>query len=436
MAVRFSHAKRIFFAFLACSCAVSAESLSPEQVLGQMLYMDANLSLQRNQSCNSCHAIQPATPAGSSDPLPSAGFVDPDNIRDGSAVSKGSIAGASGALNTPSVGYARFSPHFHWNGEEEGLYIGGQFWNGRAATLAEQAMGPPLNPLEMAMPSQWAVVSRLKENPAYVQQFLDLYRIDLDAIPANEVATAGLTPPPGVQETYERMARAIAAFENSRVFNRFTSKFDYVMAGMTSFTDQERIGLELFNNDKSECSACHPSAPLKAPGGGHLPPLFTDFSYDNLGIPRNVNIPGNPAPDPGLGGRTDVAALDPMGEEIGKHKVMGLRNIALTAPYMHNGALNTLEEVVHFYNTRDRKPRPCADVNDPGFGTDCWPAPEIAQNVNDEELGDLGLSEQQERSLVAFMQTLTDGYPDWGQDARVPPGTPSPFAGVPLPPAP
>ena len=435
MAARFSHAIRVCVAALACSATVSAESLSPEQLLGQMLYMDANLSLQRNQSCNSCHAIQAVTPAGAADPLPSAGFVDPDNIHDGSAVSKGSIADASGTLNTPSVGYARFSPHFHWDGGE-GLYLGGQFWNGRAATLAEQAMGPPLNPLEMAMPSQWAVVSRLKENPAYVQQFLDLYRIDLDAIPAKEQATAEMPPPPGVQESYERMARAIAAFEKSRVFNRFTSKFDYVMAGMTSFTDQERIGLELFNNDKSQCSACHPSAPIKAPGDGYLPPLFTDFSYDNLGIPRNVNIPGNPAPDPGLGGRPDVAALDPKGEEIGKHKVMGLRNIALTAPYMHNGAFSTLEQVVHFYNTRDRKPRICDDINDPGFGFDCWPAPEIAQNLNDEEMGDLALSKQQERSLVAFMQTLTDGYPEWGQDPQVPPGTPSPFAEVPLPPSP
>ena len=146
-----------------------------------MLYMDTNLSLQRNQSCNSCHDIQPVTPAGKSEPLPAAGFVDPDNVRDGSAVSKGSIAGASGTLNAPSAAYARFSPHFHWDGEE-GLYVGGQFWNGRAATLAEQAMGPPLNPLEMAMPSQWAVVSRLKENPVYVQQFRELYDIDLDAI--------------------------------------------------------------------------------------------------------------------------------------------------------------------------------------------------------------------------------------------------------------
>lgn len=409
--------------------------LTPEQLLGQMLYMDTDLSLHRNQSCNSCHDIQPVTPRGQSEALPSAGFIDPENVREGTAVSKGSIEGATGALNTPSVGYARFSPHFHWDGEE-GLYIGGQFWNGRAATLAEQAMGPPLNPLEMAMPSQWAVVSRLKESPVYIRQFRELYGIDLGAIPSNDSATADLIPAPGVQEAYERMARAIAEFEKSRVFNRFTSKYDYVMVGMTEFTELERTGLELFNNDKSQCSACHPSESVKAPGGGFLPPLFTDFSYDNLGVPRNVNIPGNPEPAPGLGGRSDIAAIDPEGQEMGKHKVMGLRNIALTPPYMHNGALATLEEVVHFYNTRDSKSRGCRDINDPGFGHECWAEPEIARNVNDEELGDLGMTEQEELALVAFMQTLSDGYPDWGQDPKVPPGTPSPYAHVPFPPAP
>jgi cytochrome c peroxidase len=220
------------------------------------------------------------------------------------------------------------------------------------------------------------------------------------------------------------------------VFNRFTAKYDFVMAGMTEFTEQERAGLELFNNEKSQCSACHPSAPIMAPGGGHLPPLFTDFTYDNLGVPRNVNIPGNPEPDPGLGGRAEIAALDPHGEELGKHKVMGLRNIALTAPYMHNGVLASLKDVIHFYNTRDTKPRRCADNKDAGFGTDCWPAPEIARNVNQEELGNLGLSEAEELALVAFLETLTDGYPEWGQDPRVPPGTTSPFAEIAFPPAP
>jgi cytochrome c peroxidase len=112
-------------------------------------------------------------------------------------------------------------------------------------------------------------------------------------------------------------------------------------------------------------------------------PLFTDFSYDNLGLPRNLNIPGNPESDPGLGGRSDIAARDPDGQELGKHKVMGLRNIAVTAPYMHHGVLATLADVVHFHNTRDSKPRTCRDTNDAGFGEDCWPAPEVARCITE-----------------------------------------------------
>jgi cytochrome c peroxidase len=412
---------------------VPAAAPDAEAELGRILYMDSNLSLHRNQSCNTCHSVQPLKTA--SLPGGAAAFVDPENVSSGGAVSKGSVEGRLGRLNAPSTGYARFSPYFHWNADE-GLYIGGQFWNGRAATLAEQAMGPPLNPDEMAMPSRWAVVTRLKENAFYVARFRDLYQVDLDAIPARELAPADVLPPPGVNEAFERMADAVSAFEKSRLFSPFTSKYDFVLAGRTEFTEQERVGLELFNSDKSQCSACHPTAPLPTPDGKYMPPLFTDFSYDNLGLPRNTNIPGNPEPDLGLGGRPDIAARDPEGQQVGKHKVMGLRNIALTAPYMHNGVLASLEQVVHFYNARDTKSRQCVDVNDPGFAQTCWPEPEIGQNVNVEELGDLGLSTEQEQALVAFMKTLTDGYPDWGGDARVPPGTPSPFADVAFPPAP
>lgn len=426
--------KGVILSSLAGLCG-NASALDAEQQLGQLLYVDTNLSLQRNQSCNSCHSLQPVGASAVDETNAAAGLVDPENVRDGTAVSKGSVAGKVGRLNAPSVAYARFSPHFHWDADEQ-LYIGGQFWNGRAAGLAEQAMGPPLNPVEMAMPSRWAVVTRLKENPLYVSRFRELYKIDLDSIPGNETATADVLPPPGVQEAFERMANAIAEFEKSEIISPFTSKYDYVLAGLTDFTELERVGLELFNSEKSQCSACHPSAPISTPDGRYMPPLFTDFSYDNLGLPRNSNIPGDPEPDLGLGGRADIAAADPKGQQLGKHKVMGLRNITITAPYMHNGVLSSLEEVVHFYNTRDVKPRACRDINDPGFGKDCWPAPEVTQNVNAEELGDLGLSADQERALVAFMKTLTDGYPDWGNDSRVPPGTPSPYAGVALPPAP
>jgi cytochrome c peroxidase len=108
--------------------------------------------------------------------------------------------------------------------------------------------------------------------------------------------------------------------------------------------------------------------------------------------------------------------------EEGKQKVMTLRNIELTPPYMHNGVLKTLEQVVHFYNTRDTKPRVCVDNNDPGFGIDCWPVSEFPNNINTEELGDLGLSVQDEADIVAYLKTFTDGYPGTG-DPNVPKGS-------------
>ena len=410
--------------------ATAADALTPEQALGKLLYEDVNLSLHRNQSCATCHSLA-ATPGLA----PTPGFADPVNVTGGTAVSAGSVAGRFGALNSPSAGYAAFSPFFHWDAEDK-LHVGGQFWNGRAATLAEQARQPLLNPVEMAMPSAWAVVTRVKQNPEYVQRFRAVYGLDLKPVAARADAPASATPPPGVLAAFDRLAQAIAAFEKSRTFNRFTSKFDYYLAGQTALSELEREGLELFEDEKSQCSACHTSKPGTAPDGGLLPPVFTDFTYDNLGFPRNANIPGNPPPDPGLAGHPQIAGTPMAAGERGKHKVMGLRNIAVTAPYGHNGVFRTLEEIVHFYNTRDTKPAVCADNTDPRFGKTCWPAPEIGENVNTEELGNLKLSAREEEALVAFMKTLTDGYPDWGNDPRVPPGTPSPFANTPLPPAP
>ena len=286
----------------------------------------------------------------------------------------------------------------------------------------------------MAMPSRSAVVSRLRESPIYREAFRSLYGIDLAHIPGSERPHAGLQPSAAVIAAYDAMTRAIAAFEKTRAFNRFDSKFDFVQAGVTELDDEELLGFALFTG-KALCSACHPADSTIAPGGGPFPPIFTDFTYDNLGVPRNVAIPGNPEPNPGLGGRPDVAARDPEGAELGKHKVMSLRNVAITAPYGHNGVFASLEQIVHFYNTRDVLGW-VPDNRDPGFGIHGWPEPEVPRNVNSDELGDLGLSEAEERALVAFLKTLTDGYPEWGGDPGVPPGTPSPYAGTPFPPLP
>lgn len=403
--------------------------LSAEEALGAQLYQDERLSLRRNQSCATCHSLVAARDPITGRRLPAPGFVDPRNVETGSAVSAGSVPGRHGQLNAPSSGYAAFSPHFFWN-STDGLYMGGQFWDGRSATLAEQAAQPFLNANEMAMPNKASVIERLRENPQYVRAFRQIYGLDLNALhTGGHAAHAG-----AIDSVYRALTVAIAAFEKSRALNRFTSKFDFYVAGMADLSPAELRGLEVFNG-QGNCAACHPATPTIAPNGEVMPPLFTDFSYDNIGLPRNIDIPGNPQPGEGLGGRADIAARDPSGADVGKHKVMSLRNIALTPPYGHNGVFATLAGIVHFYNTRDVL-GVVADIHAPGFGVTGWPAPEIAANVNHDELGALGLDDQQEADLVTFLRTLTDGYPEWGNDPRVPPGSRSPYVATPFPPFP
>jgi cytochrome c peroxidase len=360
----------------------AASALSDKEKLGQILYFDTNLSINRNQSCASCH-----TPPS---------FVDPANAADpaNAVVSAGSDISLHGGRNAPSAGYAAFSPAFQWNGAN-GVYVGGQFWDGRAFSLTEQAKGPFLNPVEMAMPSKAAVLKRIagQENPnfnKYRVLFKSVFNVKLEQLlqPGSNVETDAL---------YHMTADAIAAFEKTGVFNQFSSKFDYYLAGKAVLSAAEVNGLALYEG-KAACSACHTSARQTAPDGSVMPPLFTDFTYDNIGIPKSTNplLINNPV-DNGLGARADIAAKDPNGAQIGKFKVMSLRNIAVTAPYGHNGFFASLEQIIHFYNTRD-------------VALERWPAPEVAQNLNVAELGNLGLTAGEEADLVAFLKTLTDGY--------------------------
>ncbi|CAH1905701.1 Methylamine utilization protein MauG [Candidatus Nitrotoga sp. HW29] len=419
----------VLILMLCLSFVVKAgETLTGEQQLGELLYKDENLSWNRNQSCASCHSLNPVLNQSRKrnlfPKLPS-GFVDPENVKEGTPVSFGSIPGTTGSLNAPSAGYVAFSPLFHWD-EKESLYVGGQFWNGRAGNLIEQAKGPFLNPNEMAMPDEKSVVSRLQENEQYRKLFKQIYRLNLAAEPYVYSTKYNALPLATVTEIYHHMAKAISAFEQSHIFNKFTSKFDYVLANMTTLTSIEKEGFDLFNG-KAKCASCHVTETTSDKDGNLIPPMFTDFTYDNIGLPRNIKISKNPEPNAGLGGRADIAALDPNGDEIGKHKVMSLRNIALTPPYGHNGVFATLEQIVHFYNTRDTLGW-VPDNEDSGFATSGWPDPEVLQNVNHDELGNLGLTIDEEKAIVAFMQTLTDDYQKWGKDRRVPPNTPSPFA--------
>jgi cytochrome c peroxidase len=323
-----------------------------------------------------------------------AGLADPDRR---TPTSKGVRAGLFGDRNTPSAAYMAFSPPFHFDKAEQ-HYVGGQFWDGRAATLEEQATQPFLNPVEMANRNAAQVVAKV-QTAAYAPLFKEVFGSDAFADP---------------DRAFKHIGEAIAAFERTPAFQPFSSKYDAWLAGRARLTPQELRGLKLFEReDKGNCAACHPLARDARGRGG----LGTDFTYDNLGVPKNPDNPFYRLPEahnPAGGGFVDRGLGGVVGQagEYGKFKVPTVRNVELTAPYMHNGYFSSLRAVVDFYNTRDLKPR-CEQE----FVTEaealvrrCWPRPEMVANVNSDELGHLRLSAREVDDIVAFMLTLTDGW--------------------------
>ncbi len=348
-----------------------AQAQTPQEQLGDFIFNDLQLSEPAGQGCVTCHD-------------PAFGFVDPVNATTGTPVSAGVVPGLFGSRNSPSAGYAAFTPLFTLKGGIQG----GQFWDGRAADLAAQARGPFLNPVEMANTTRAQVIEKIALRP-YANLF-------------NDVCGPDAFDPANVDTSYVCMSEAIAAFESTEFFSPFTSKFDAVQAGLASFTAQEEQGRALFTGN-AKCAHCH-----TAKAGGGKPVFFTDFKYHNIGLPANQEIFALVGifTDLGLGGVLNDPRQD------GRFKNPHLRNIDLTPPYMHNGVLKTLKQVVHFYNTRDVLAvcDPVLGNLDPGFGISCWPAPEIPDTMDSSFLGDLNLTDAEEDAIVAFMLTFTDGY--------------------------
>lgn len=375
--------------------------------LGREIFRDENLSLRRNQSCAFCHDA-------------AWGFTSPDpNINARGAVVHGSVRTRFGSRKPPSAAYATQSPVLFFD-DVDGTYVGGNFWDGRAtgarlgSPAAEQSQAPFLNAVEQALPDRACVVFRISRG-TYARLYTHAYGRSITTIafpaPTNglceqENITVPLTPAARAQVDveYDRIARAIAAFEASPEVNQFDSKHDAVMRGAATFTPIEAQGFALYVG-KANCAACHPNAGERA--------LFTDFTYDNIGVPANPENPAvisDPAfQDLGIGGFRGEPG------EWGKQKVPTLRNLDKRGipngakSYMHNGSLKSLEMVVHFYNTRDVLPG-CTVIASPRMGVNCWPAPEVLHNVNHDELGDLGLTPEEEDAVVQYLKTLSDGY--------------------------
>ena len=359
-------------------------SLSAAAQLGQAIFHDASLSGSGRMSCASCHDPARGHASPLNTPVAFGGPHFPADLSDA----------ASGLRVPPAIRYLRYNSGFRI--EADGTPRGGFFWDGRANSLAEQAQKPFLAANEMANASAADVVVKLANAP-YAERFRQLFGQDILSEP---------------NRALERMGFALERYQiEDPEFAPFSSKFDAVNAGRARFTDAELRGLAWFNRrDKGNCAACHPSTkPANAPAA-----LFTDFSYDSLGVPRNAAIAANRDPlffDLGLCGpvRSDLSARSDL---CGRFKVPSLRNVALRTHFFHNGRFDSLSEVLRFYVSRDTQPASWY----PGPVYDDLPAA-LRANVNVSEAPynrrpgqAAALSDAELSDLLAFLNTLTDGY--------------------------
>ncbi|PHS16435.1 MAG: hypothetical protein COA86_12440 [Kangiella sp.] len=319
--------------------------------LGDLIYNDTNLSNPVGQSCATCHAL-------------TSGFDDADSSN---PTSIGADGISFGTRNSPTASYAAHIPAPENVGPGGGQLVGGLFMDGRAVSLEDQARGPFLNLIEMGNETEQDVINKIIQS-SYADDFESLFGAGI-----LQDATA----------SYNYVVDAIAAFERTDIFSPFSSKFDRVQAGTDTFTNAEQRGQNLFRG-KGDCERCHQDDADVV--------VFSDFEYENIGVPSNSFLPAVMADatfiDLGLGAET----LD--NQNNGQFRTPTLRNIAITAPYMHNGVFNTLEEVVDFYNTRD---------------TTFADAPEVNENVDQGgRIGELNLTANEISDLIAFMNSLTD----------------------------
>jgi cytochrome c peroxidase len=375
---------------LSLAGAIDQTSLTPRERLGLRLFFDTTLSEPAGVACASCHD-------------PRRAFTGNNSTLIGVAV--GSRSDQFGTRDAPTAMYLGTAPRFG-SVERDGKRVpaGGLFWDGRADTLEEQAKQPFFNAVEMNNADTPALIAKVAKS-AYAAEFRKVWgEVIFDNPEAALDAVAG----------------SIAAFERTRVFQPFTSKFDYVMRGEAQFTAPERRGLSLFTlRQKGNCAQCHS---VDEASRDPQKSLFTDFGFHALGLPRSKRIPKNADAafiDLGLCDRVPVSlakgskppAQDPAA--CGFFKTPTLRNITVTAPYMHNGFFDSLRDAVAFYATRDTDP---ARWYPGGKKFNDLPA-QYHKNVNVETPPYQRrphqrpqLTNEEIDDIVAFLFTLTDGY--------------------------
>ncbi|HEY3783590.1 MAG TPA: cytochrome c peroxidase [Fimbriimonadaceae bacterium] len=407
--------------------------------VGKDLFYETDLSNPTGVACATCHD-------------PSAGFSSPNSSANKNlGTMPGAVAGRFGNRKAPTVSYSSFIPVGPPKLDNTiGAFVGGMFYDGRANTLAIQAQGPFQNPNEMNnvvhnLGSPQMVVEALERGPN-AAQFKQCYGANVFNQP--------------VAPVFQLMVQSLAAYESSTQVSPFNSKYDMFLEGKARFTAQEIVGLQIFTGSltgraggpaspiNAQCSLCHALA--SSPGAG--PDLFTDSHYVNVGIPKNLanpyyamtNAVADPAGYNSLGSSyidfglaktlyTTTAQLNADALQVkGCFKIPTLRNVdsrpyaTFVKAYGHNGFFKSLQQVVHFYNTRNlttkagevidfTKANPYAGLK----GQPLWPAPECVNNMLNPSglktgdglhIGNIGLTAAQEADLVAFLQTLTDGF--------------------------
>lgn len=366
----------VFTSALLSACGGDATSPLELSELGELLFFDHGLSRTGSQACASCHD-------------PEAGFVDarPDAMGRTRAVSLGDDGVSVGDRNAPTVAYATFSPAFHVGVRErhnkhnarrryEGP-LGGQFHDGRAADLAEQAGGPFLNPVEMAMPDEAAVVARLEADPTYVEGLKTHFGPEVFERPAR---------------AYRAMTEAIAAYEASPAVSPFDAPYDKALSGEVPLGFMALTGRALFFSEFTSCAACHQLNESGDPSGRKTE-TFSGYEYHNIGLSAGAS-----GPDQGLG------AVHPGPGSDGAFKTPTLRNIAVTGPYMHDGRFRDLRTVLAFYDHRfDTERRPLnPETGEP------WGAPAFPDSVAPELKLGRALDDDELDALECFLRALTD----------------------------
>ena len=366
----------LLFAPLMQSNYVLADQAAKKELdykaLGEVLFFDKSISFNKTQSCSTCHS-------------PDTAFVDQRKNSANQMVSEGDNPHLHGNRNANTALYAMFSPNFHFDKKIQD-YVGGQFWDGRAKDLAEQAGGPPVNPVEMGMPDKKAIVERLKADPTYYKPITDLYGESIWA---------------DADKIYAIMEKAIGEFEKQELFAQFSSKYDRALKGEAELTALESKGKALFfDKTRTNCSNCHQSSEANS-----ATETFTNYRYFNIGVPSNQELikHNKLAADFVDNGLLDNPMVKGDEKQKGKFKVPTLRNIGVTAPYMHNGVFRDLKTVLLF---KDSFNNPNRKIN-PETGK-AWEKAEYAQTINPDVLKAKPFTDEEINALEAFLKTLTD----------------------------